>query len=162
MVAPNPDPAHCAVRLRTAVSLLSRRLRAGTQRDGLSVAKLSVLGRLYRAGPMTPTELAAREGVKLQSLTRLLAEIEAEGWLAREAHAADGRQWQLSLTRKGARRLTAAVQAGEASLAQAIEARLTGAQRELLLSACALIDELSQALGDEGEQPAATPAAASR
>ena len=66
---------HCAVRLRTATMQLARQLRSTMQRDGLSQAMLSAMGQLYRGGAMTPTELARLEGVKLQSLTRLLAEL---------------------------------------------------------------------------------------
>ncbi|MFS2168281.1 MarR family transcriptional regulator, partial [Variovorax sp. Varisp62] len=61
------------------------------------MAKLSVLGQLHRYGPCTPTALAGLERVKLQSLTRLLAELEAEGWIGRTPHPSDGRQWLLSL-----------------------------------------------------------------
>jgi DNA-binding MarR family transcriptional regulator len=142
----SPDAAQCAHRLRGAVTLLSRRLRPALQDAGLSVAKLSVIGRLYRTGPMTPTELAQREGVMPQSLTRLLAELEADGWLARKADAADGRRSLLRLTRSGARRLVTAVQAGEASLAEIIDARLNPQQRALLLEACALLDDIAGVL----------------
>lgn len=140
------DAAQCANRLRGAVTLLSRRLRPALQDAGLSVAKLSVIGRLYRTGPMTPTELAHREGVMPQSLTRLLAELEADGWLARKADAADGRRSLLRLTPSGARRLVTAVQAGEASLAEIIDARLNPRQRALLLEACALLDDIAGVL----------------
>ena len=146
MQPPSPDAAQCAVRVRGAVTLLSRRLRPALQDAGLSAAKLSVIGRLYRAGPMTPTALAQCEGVMPQSLTRLLAELEAEGWLAREADATDGRRSLLRLTRPGARRLITAVHAGEASLAEVIDARLNARQRALLLEACTLLDDIAGAL----------------
>jgi len=146
MPPPSSDAAQCAVRLRGAVTLLSRRLRPAVQDAGLSVAKLSVIGRLYRAGPLSPTELAQHEGVMPQSLTRLLAELEVEGWLARESDPADGRRSLLRLTRPGARRLVAAVQAGEASLAEVIDARLDPRQRALLMEACALLDDIADAL----------------
>jgi len=143
---PQPDAAHCAIRLRAAVTLLSRRLRPAPLQGGISVAKLSVIGQLYRTGPLTPTELSVREGVKLQSLTRLLAELESEGWIARKAHASDGRQSVLSLTRLGSKQLARTVRAGEASLAQVIESTLGDEERAVLLQACALIDGISESL----------------
>ncbi|HEY2256679.1 MAG TPA: MarR family transcriptional regulator [Variovorax sp.] len=152
-----PDAAHCAVRLRGAVTRLSRRLRPTPANGGVSVAKLSVVGLLYRAGALTPTEIAQREGVKLQSLTRLLAELEAQGWLLRHADAADGRRSLISLTRLGAKRLARAVRAGEASLAQVIADSLSAPERALLLQACTLIDGIAQAL-DEAAMPSAEPA----
>lgn len=146
---PPPDSAHCAIRLRGAVTLLARRLRPSPQQGGLSAAKLSAIGQLYRAGAMTPTDLAAREGVKLQSLTRLLAELEEDGWIARKAHASDGRQSLLSLTRTGSKRLAAAVHAGEASLAKVIGTTLGDHERAVLLEACTLIESISEVLAAE-------------
>ncbi|OGB33620.1 MAG: hypothetical protein A3F78_01940 [Burkholderiales bacterium RIFCSPLOWO2_12_FULL_61_40] len=145
------DTEHCAVRLRAAVIQLSRQLRSVMQRDGLSVAILSALGQLYRGGAMTPTELARREGVKLQSLTRLLAELEFEGWIERKAHAADARQSVLSISLQGIRRLGTAVKGGELSLGQAIETRLSAEEQALLLRACALLDTLGEAMQEEGQ-----------
>jgi DNA-binding MarR family transcriptional regulator len=136
----------CAVRLRASVFHLSRRLRSTLLQETGSLAALSVLGHLHRGGPLSPTDLAARDGVKLQSLTRLLAGIEAEGWAARQPNPADRRQSVLSLTPQGLKRLQAGVQAGEASLASAIEKRLGAEDRALLLRACELMDALADAM----------------
>ena len=141
-----PDTAHCAVRLRAAVSALGRQLRSALPAEGISVAKLSVLAHLYHDGPMSPTEVAQRERVRLQTLTRLLAELEADGWIARQAHPSDGRQSLLNLTRPGIKRLTADVHRREASLVDAIDAELSTEERALLVQACALIDRVSDAL----------------
>lgn len=154
MASPIPDPAQCASRLRASVSQLSRQLRSGSAGpDGPSVAKLSVLGQLHRHGPCTPTALAGLERVKLQSLTRLLAELEAEGWIGRTPHPSDGRQWLLSLTAEGVRRLKALMRRREAALAEAIGATLDVGQRALLLQACGLIDGIAAAL-DSGSAAA--------
>jgi DNA-binding MarR family transcriptional regulator len=134
-------------------------LRPTSQQGGLSVAKLSVVGQLYRGGAMTPTELAAREGVKLQSLTRLLAELEADGWLVRKAHASDGRQSLLSLTRTGTKRLTSTVRAGDVSLASIIETTLTKAERALLSQACGLLEGIVASLDGAGDGTSNTAAA---
>jgi len=145
----SPNPAQCASRLRNSVAELARQLRSGSATpDGPSIAKLSVLGQLYRRGPCSPTTLAAHERVKLQSLTRLLAELEAEGWIERAPHPTDGRQWMLSLTADGTRRLKALMRSREAALADAIGATLDADQRALLLQACELLDGLTAALGD--------------
>lgn len=140
------ETAQCALRLRRAVLVLARRLRPALQRDGISAAKLSVIGQLYRAGPMTPTELAAREGVKLPSLTRLVAELEDDGWLAREAHASDGRRSLLALTALGRRRLVAGAQAADAPLAEVIATHISAEERRVLLQACALLEKIGEAL----------------
>ena len=141
------EPRQCAVRLRAALSDLTRQLRHALPTEGISVAKLSAMGALYRRGPMSPSELAAQERVKLQTLTRLLAELEADGWLARAPHAHDGRQSVLSLTRTGLQQLKADVHRREASLADAIADTLDASDRATLLQACALMEALAVRLG---------------
>jgi len=147
MTAPPTDARHCALRLRAAVSALTRRLRSALPETSISVAKLSVLARLHQE-PLTPTELASRERVRLQSLSRLIAELEADGWLKREADPADGRRSSLSLTPLGVRQLTADVHRREASLLVAIDAALSPDEQALLLQACALLDRIGDALAD--------------
>jgi DNA-binding MarR family transcriptional regulator len=153
---------HTAVRLRVALSALTRQLRYTAPPDGIGSARLGVLGALYLRGPMTPTELAAHERVKLQTLTRLLAELEADGWVAREPDSQDGRRTVLSLTRSGIRELTADVQRREASLAAAIEAALTPAQQANLLKACEALDAVTVALGGAVEPTAGAAVRARR
>src|SRR6266700_4301083 len=103
----NVDAKHTAIRLRASLFGLMRQLRQAQPADAIGSARLGVLGALYRLGPMTPTTLAAHERVRLQTLTRLLAELEAEGWIVRTAHPDDGRQTVLSLAKLGAQRLSA-------------------------------------------------------
>src|SRR5437667_12712126 len=93
----NADVKHTAIRLRTSLFGLMRQLRQAQPADAIGSARLGVLGALYRLGPMTPTTLAAHERVRLQTLTRLLAELEAEGWIVRAAHPVDGRQTVVSM-----------------------------------------------------------------
>ena len=81
MSGPAPSAQRCAAHIRRTVSQLGRKLRPSLERDGITSAKLSVIGQIYRSGRLTPTELAMREGVRLQTLTRLLAELSAEGWI---------------------------------------------------------------------------------
>jgi DNA-binding MarR family transcriptional regulator len=157
MTKAGPDAAQCATRLRRAVLVLARRLRPSLQGDGISAAKLSVIGQLYRAGPMTPTELAVREGVKLPSLTRLLAELESDGWLTREAHASDGRRSLLRLTAHGRKRLVAAAQAADAPLAGAIAATISVDDRRVLLQACALLERIDETLSGHAKNVSHTP-----
>lgn len=111
------------------------------------MAKLSVVGQIFRAGRITPTELAAREGVKIQSLTRLLSELEADGWLRRLPHESDGRQFHLSITPLGRKRLAEVGRATDGPLANVIQATLQAADVDLLLRACVLLELLDESLG---------------
>jgi DNA-binding MarR family transcriptional regulator len=95
---------------------------------------------------MTPTQLAAREGVKIQSLTRLLAELEAEKRIKRKQHPVDGRQSVLSLTHSSLKILGSAALQAEQSLAQVIAIALTATEVAQLQSACLLLERLVHAL----------------
>ncbi|MDR6538235.1 MarR family transcriptional regulator [Variovorax soli] len=157
MTRPSADTLRTAIRLRASVSQLNRHLRSQGAANSPANAQLSVLGQLYRRGPLTPTELALHEHVKLQTLTRLLAEIEREGLVERRAHGGDARKSILSLTAAGARLLGTEVHRREASLACAIEARLCAGERAQLLAACELIDRVAEGL-ELPPQPQASPA----
>jgi DNA-binding MarR family transcriptional regulator len=124
---------------------LARKLRPSLREDGISVAKLSVIGQVHRAGALTPTELAARQGVKLQTLTRLLAELEAGGWLKRTRDRADGRRSLLEMTPRGTKRLFEAARDTSDRLTRLIESHLSVAERSLLLASCALLERLDAA-----------------
>jgi DNA-binding MarR family transcriptional regulator len=153
MTARDPDPHHCAVRLHTATTRLGRQLRALAAPAEVTAAGLSVLGLLTRHGPLAPTEIAAHEGVRLQTLTRLLAELETAGLVRRQADPADARRTLLSLTRAGAHRLGAQVRQREAVLQRAIAA-LPARERSRLLAACDLLDEIASALAGSEVSPA--------
>jgi DNA-binding MarR family transcriptional regulator len=126
-----------------------RRLRSDGRAEALAPAKWSVLAQLHRLGPLAATDLARLERVRLQTLTRLLAEVEAAGLIARTLDAADARRRMLSLTRAGRIQLTSEVHRREASLRVAVQRGLSEAEREVLLAACALLDRVADALPGE-------------
>ncbi len=144
----------CARTVRRTVSRLARQLRPNLRRDGISVAKLSVIAHIKRVGSVTPSALAAHEGVKIQSLTRLLAELEADGWLMRELDSEDRRQSKLSLTPIGQQRLTGAAREKDVRLAKIMEDVMSVQERDILVKACVLMDGLSDAFGVAGERAA--------
>ena len=145
---PSHDASHVAVRLRASVSHLGRQLRAGMPPQALGTAALGALSHLYRRGPLTPTQLAQHEGVKLQTLTRLLAELEAAGHINRRPHELDGRQSLLALTPRGACLLTGEAKRREASLASVLADRLAPDERAALLRACDLIDRVADKIAE--------------
>ncbi|MBP5939995.1 MarR family winged helix-turn-helix transcriptional regulator [Streptomyces acidiscabies] len=131
-----------AAEIRQGVTRLARRLRAVRTPGALSNNKLGVLGQLYRGGPRTPGELAAAEHQRPQSLTRVFAELEAEGLVARTRAEDDGRQSLLSLTDAGREALRGEVAERDEWLARAME-ECTDTEREVLLLAARLMDRLS-------------------
>ncbi|MER7835132.1 MarR family transcriptional regulator [Streptomyces sp. NPDC096040] len=130
-----------AARIRRAVVRLNRRLRQERGAGSLSPNQLSVLGRLYRHGPSTPGEIAVAERQCPQSLTRVFAELEAEGLVGRAPDASDRRQSVLSLTEAGRRALEADMAQRDAWLAEAFGA-LSETERGVLSLAASVMERL--------------------
>lgn len=129
--------------LSRAVLRLARRLRAERANHGLSSTAVGVLAHLRLEGPSTPGAIAKSEQHRPQSLTRVLADLERQGLLARAASLADGRQSLLSLTPAGAKALSAELAIREAWMAQALQA-LSPAERRTLATAAPVLDALSR------------------
>src|SRR5438477_5953943 len=97
------DPLYheIASQVRRGITRLGRRLRAERSSGALSSNKASVLGRLFHSGPITAGEVAGLEHLQPQSLTRVFADLEAEGLIVRRRSDRDGRCWVLDLTDAG-------------------------------------------------------------
>ena len=86
------DVTPLASELRLAVHRLTRRLRQQTSTDGLTLTQTSALAVIWREGPLSAGDLAAREQVRPPSITRVLAALESLGLVAREDNPRDGRR----------------------------------------------------------------------
>jgi len=129
-----------AVRLRLAITRTSRRLRqeAGT---GLSPTLTAALATIDVHGPLTPSELAARERVQRPTATRLVARLEELGVLQRAADPADRRSSLLSVTPEGHALLEEMRGRKTAYLAHRIE-KLDAEERAALDRAAAILERL--------------------
>ena len=129
-----------AVRLRLAITRTSRRLRqeAGT---GLSPTRASALATIDNHGPLTPSELAARERVQRPTATRLVARLEELGVLQRAADPTDRRSSLLSVTPAGHALLEEMRGRKTAYLAHRIE-NLDPEERAALDRAAAILERL--------------------
>jgi DNA-binding MarR family transcriptional regulator len=94
-------------RLLGAILKVSRGLRAVPHAGALAPAKLLALGALSRDAGITGRALAARLRVRPQSLTRLLAELEAAELIARDGDADDRRKTRIRITGAGEAALAA-------------------------------------------------------
>lgn len=135
-----------ATRLHRASMLLGRQLRSTRASGALSNSKLMVLGLLQRNGAMTGAGLAGDLGIQPQSLTRLLAGLEADGLTRRASDPADGRQTLISLTSKGGETLAADMLERRRRLAEAMGGVLTPAEREVLRVASELMEKVAAAV----------------
>jgi DNA-binding MarR family transcriptional regulator len=145
---PSPSgPLELSATVRRAVAALGRRLRGGRPEHGVSLAKLSVLGRLYRLGQMSAATLASQERIKPQSLTRLLATLEQRGFIKRRPDESDGRRTLIEITPTGKEVLTRDMRQRDAWLALAMSTELSGTEQELLRIAAPLLERLADAQG---------------
>jgi DNA-binding MarR family transcriptional regulator len=130
--------------IRSSVTLLMRRLRLNRTEEIFSPFKLIILGTLNRGGPVAATELAARERIRPQSLTRILASLEKRGFVSRQSDEADRRRLLISITEDGKKALEGDIRRREAWLAAAMARCLSVAEREVLFHACRLLDRLTE------------------
>ncbi len=146
------DVAPLASELRIAVHRLTRRLRQQTPSDGLTLTQLSALTVIWRDGPLTAGDLAAKEQVRPPSITRVLTGLESLALVQRLENPRDGRQVLVQITPLGSHRMQEYVRARELWLEQQL-ADLPQEDRDLLKKATVLIDQLA-AYQEPVERPA--------
>ena len=92
-----------ADRLHAVAILMLRRARRDDEAVGLSAARLSALSVIVFGGPIRITALARAEQVRTPTITPIVAALERDGLVTREADASDARAAILRATPKGAR-----------------------------------------------------------
>src|SRR5581483_5256117 len=153
-----------AERLHSAAIHLLRRLRVEDDASGLSAPRLSALSVLVFGGPRTVGALAQAEQVRPPTISRLTAELERDGLVARERDPDDARVQRLRATPAGEALLQAGRARRVARLAQAIGA-LAPAERRLLRDCLPLLERLARADADPPEgssRPASVRASRAR
>src|SRR5882757_3301835 len=97
------QPTNLAADLRIAVARTARRLRQ--EGSGLSATTGAALATIERHGPLTPSELAARERIQRPTATRLIGRLEEDGLIVRTPDPIDKRSCVISVSSKGAAEL---------------------------------------------------------
>lgn len=139
MLADSPE---AVAQVRRGAIRLARRLRMERPEDALAGTKIAVLAHIRRRGAATAGEIAAAERLQPQSLTRVVAELEADELITRARDERDRRQFVLELTEAGRAALAADMAARDRWLARAME-ELTETEQHVLLLAGALMDRIS-------------------
>ncbi len=138
-----PPAVEVAAALVVAVGRLRRRLREVATVDDLSPSATSALDRIAKGEARTVSELAVRERVRPQSMAATVEALLDRGLVQRRPDPEDGRRRLLAVTDLGADRAGSHRRALHAWLAQAVDERLTAAERDALLKAAALLDRLA-------------------
>ncbi len=135
-----PSPAETiADQLHSAAIHLLRGLRERDDLLGISAPRLSALSVVVFAGPLPIGELAAAEGVRPPTMTRLVDGLERDGLVAREPNPDDHRTVHVRATSEGARILKRSRAARVALLMERI-ARLPRSDREALARAAEIME----------------------
>lgn len=113
------EKLEAADRIHSAAIHLLRRVRLADEAMGLSPARASALSVLVFGGERTLTELAHAEGVTLPTMSKLVAAMEQEGLVRRQAHERDARAIRLHATPK-ARRILARGRARRVELLESL------------------------------------------
>jgi DNA-binding MarR family transcriptional regulator len=136
--------------LRLVIARTARRLRQEAGGE-LSPSLSSALAVIERHGPLTPSELAARERIQRPTATRILARLEEQGLVARTADPNDRRSSLVAAT-PSARALMGELRTRKtAFLARRLE-DLDPADRAVLEQAATILERML----DEG-RPEAPP-----
>ena len=104
----------------------------------------SVLGRLDREGQKSIGDLAALERVRPQSMTQTIADLEADGLIARRPDPGDGRRTLVELTERGRQTLDEDRRHRDGWLAGTISDDLTPREQKLLADALPLLERLAE------------------
>jgi DNA-binding MarR family transcriptional regulator len=127
-----------ASQLRIAIARSARRLRQAAATD-LSPSLTAALATVERHGPLTPSELAARERIQRPTVTRIAGRLEEAGLVDRAADPGDRRSALISITPAGRELLAAARTRKDAFLSERLEA-LGPEDRATLERAAALLE----------------------
>jgi DNA-binding MarR family transcriptional regulator/uncharacterized glyoxalase superfamily protein PhnB len=135
-----------------AVLRLGRRLRGARPEASVNLSTLALLTTLHRLGAMPAARLAREERLQPQSLTRLLAAMEADGLIERDVDPGDRRALVITLTREGRAVVARDIAARRAWLDQAMTMALTAEERDHLAAAAPLMLRVA---GEDPEAPRA-------
>ena len=127
-----------------AVMRLARRLRLEDVAVGATISQLSALAVIDAHGPITLRDLAARERVQPPTMTRLVANLEAEELIDRAGDTVDRRIVRVNVTRKGMRVLASSRRRRTAFLAAQLDL-LSEGDRDAVRRALPILERLAEA-----------------
>jgi DNA-binding MarR family transcriptional regulator len=123
------DDVDLAEDLRAAVGDFVRRVRA---HDTMPAGQAAVLGHLSRGGALSIADLARREQVRHQSMTRTVNLLAEQELVALSPAETDRRQVVVLITEAGAARLAEERRTRAAAIATALREQLTPEERAVV------------------------------
>jgi DNA-binding MarR family transcriptional regulator len=143
-----PELERAASALNSGAIHLLRSMAPVDRLCGLTPARLSALSVLVFGGPRTLGALAAAEGVAGPTMTRIVDGLIGEGLAERRPHPTDGRAVTIVATEAGDSLMRAAQGRRTDAIVTGLS-RLPTQERDLLVSAAALIDRVAAGVRDQ-------------
>ncbi len=135
--------AELASLLRPALLRLTRIVRNQRVDESVTLTQLSALFTLRKHGAMSAGELATCERVQPPSMTKVLANLEDRGLVARQVHPTDRRQAIIEITAAGTELLESERRSRDLWLSQRLTT-LTAEERALLQRVVPILDKLAE------------------
>ncbi|HVF76178.1 MAG TPA: MarR family transcriptional regulator [Acidimicrobiales bacterium] len=140
-VAATRELTDLAGRARLVVMRLARRIRQEGMGDEATPSMISALASIDRFGPLTLGELAAVEQVQPPTMTKIVARLEAAGYVVREVDAGDRRVARVQVTSAGHRFVERGRQRGAMFLAERLRT-LSAEERAAVEAALPVLERL--------------------
>jgi DNA-binding MarR family transcriptional regulator len=128
--------------MRTLIGRLKRKLRDQTDHEDFTSTQTSVLLRLEGDGPATISNLARAEAMRPQSMSAVIAPLEAAGLVRGVPDPNDGRQTLISLTPTCQKLIQERRAAKQDWLTRTIQAKLSAQEQEQLAAALEIVARL--------------------
>jgi DNA-binding MarR family transcriptional regulator len=131
-------------------------MRLERRPDAMPISHISVLGHLLERGPLSAGAVAQLDGLQPQSVSRVLATLETDGLIVRQANEDDRREARLSITESGRQALRDEMAPRDQWLAARLQSELSWRERFTLRSCVNLLDRLA---GNTPAEPFPPPGA---
>ncbi len=142
---PVDDPDEVGAALRLVMGRIVRKLRQGKVDVGdVSLTEGSVLARLDRDGPDSPSSLAASEGARPQAMAATLAALEERGLVSRTPDPEDRRRAVLAVTDAGRKVVADRRSVSMRRLIDTLAREFTPEERATLHAVLPLLDRLAE------------------
>ncbi len=142
---PVDDPDEVGAALRLVMGRIVRKLRQGKVDVGdVSLTEGSVLARLDRDGPDSPSSLAASEGARPQAMAATLAALEERGLVSRTPDPEDRRRAVLAVTEAGRKVVADRRSVSMRRLIDTLAREFTPEERATLHAVLPLLDRLAE------------------
>jgi DNA-binding MarR family transcriptional regulator len=138
--ATSPTIEECAAKLRAVIAPLERQLRQEGA-VGFTPTQVSVIGAIFRHGPIALGELASRERLAPPTISKAVASLERAGIIERVVDPTDRRVCRVVITERGEQWIDESRARRNGWLTQRIGV-LTASDRELLAAAIPVLVRL--------------------